>query len=1292
MSFSLTETDDDMESLKVMSTEYECESDGYRYNEPVVHCFCRDGDGRRRTVEVEGFYPHFYITESEFLDKRKQVLNGNTIRHIEVRPEAIPDDLEHTEFVQELDEAWETLHDVNVIKIVTIEPEHVGELRDYFDDTFEGDVFFTYRFCISNDIYQGMKVPAGETRVHVDDIEPTEQIPEVPPKLVTVDIEVWSGDGFPEPEYAEQPITSIVAHDNYSDEYVGFMLKPWKDDNSWDESDLDWATPDGVDEAQFSAQVYEHEGDMLGEFINYIKEQDPDLLSGWNSSPNDNGQGFDYPYIINRCKNINVWAVDELSPMEQTFVTSYGTPVVKGRQMFDMLQAYKKTQIHEKRSYALDYISNEELGYGKEDVLGYDEGWLHEPVDFMKYNIRDVQAVVEIEESKSILSMYDHIKSIAGASYSDISDSNIGILDPLFLREAFKRNLVLPTSTKPPVRHYWGAWVKTPSPGKHRNVVYPDLASLYPYLFLNSNMSPETLVGFEDDLEQSEYTEEDCIEMYVDPRDESVKKDVDEPERVSFYVLKPDVKESFVREVIKGLVDMKYEYKKDEYPDEQYGAVKRITNSVYGVMGDSDTFGTGFRLFDWRIAEAITLAGRDVINYTADTFEKRVQQMGYPSAQVIYGDSVPSDEPTIIRRDGSTDIVPIEEVTEGDFVWSDEGFTEVNNVIKKPNRKDLYTVRSQTGVVHTTEDHGLLREDGTEATPEEIAEGDELLHEDISNIDNKQTQDVSKEEAWLLGVFCAEGSAGIYETSTYWDDCKPQVKISNQETELLERAKKAFKQSFSFDTKIYDDKESSNVWNIKPYGNDEFDIIEMAARLRRWCYTESNDKRVPRRIINSSHDVQMEFLRGFHDGDGHISAQCDDGREFGEMWSKSKVLMQGIVYLLRNNDIDVSLSYRRNHDNEYYRTRCPAFRRKETDTCQEVEQYEYDGDYVYDLETENHHFASGIGSLVVHNTDSCVCAIGEADSMQETLDVSFDAAKYVNGTYDEYMLDRFNMDEQDMEVEIERYAETMFLRSKKKRYAEWIRWDEGDLEDEIELTGFEAVRSDSANVTEWSQERMLELLLKSDNEFEDVTSYLADEREAILDGDISLEDLGMPKAISSDPQDYGWGEKEDMSKDDARKHHRCSWSSSENMAYKFWTASPHVRGIRYANEYINGEHISSGDKPLFFYIDGVDCTCQESTERTLGDSSSDTHPPAYQYDISLNCPPAAEQQVCELGDEVDALSVEDVSNKPDCLSVDYERMCEKTLRGPNEKILEDMGWSWEDVESESTQTGLSSFM
>jgi DNA polymerase elongation subunit (family B) len=47
-----------------------------------------------------------------------------------------------------------------------------------------------------------------------------------------------------------------------------------------------------------------------------------------------------------------------------------------------------------------------------------------------------------------------------------------------------------------------------------------------------------------------------------------------------------------------------------------------------------------------------------------------------------------------------------------------------------------------------------------------------------------------------------------------------------------------------------------------------------------------------------------------------------------------------------------------------------------------IEEIEYKGKYVYDIETENHHFAAGIGRLIVSNTDSSMVDLGIKDTKQ----------------------------------------------------------------------------------------------------------------------------------------------------------------------------------------------------------------------------------------------------------------------------------------------------------------------
>lgn len=47
-----------------------------------------------------------------------------------------------------------------------------------------------------------------------------------------------------------------------------------------------------------------------------------------------------------------------------------------------------------------------------------------------------------------------------------------------------------------------------------------------------------------------------------------------------------------------------------------------------------------------------------------------------------------------------------------------------------------------------------------------------------------------------------------------------------------------------------------------------------------------------------------------------------------------------------------------------------------------IEEIVYNGKHVYDIETENHHFAAGVGRLIVHNTDSSMIDLGIKDTKE----------------------------------------------------------------------------------------------------------------------------------------------------------------------------------------------------------------------------------------------------------------------------------------------------------------------
>ncbi len=195
--------------------------------------------------------------------------------------------------------------------------------------------------------------------------------------------------------------------------------------------------------------------------------------------------------------------------------------------------------------------------------------------------------------------VFDDLQSVAGVPYHR-AEYNKDIIDMVILRRAREEGIRLPTGTKPDVFNYHGAWVAQPRAGINRNVMYLDLASLYPNALRGVNIGPDTIIGTQKDLERSEYTEDDCYWSYIDDRpvkhvgeDEdwqdfidgeykmvydpnssgSSMKWRDDPQYDRCYYLKPSIKEGFLREVVQDLIDMK-----SVYSGSKYEAVKRVTN------------------------------------------------------------------------------------------------------------------------------------------------------------------------------------------------------------------------------------------------------------------------------------------------------------------------------------------------------------------------------------------------------------------------------------------------------------------------------------------------------------------------------------------------------------------------------------------------------------------------------------------------------------------------------------------------------------------------------------------
>jgi len=481
-----------------------------------------------------------------------------------------------------------------------VEPINPGTIRDCRDfySKYEGvDGFEIY----GNDryIYQYIseKYPEDEIKFDISKI-----------KLVTLDIEVASEEGFPDVESCSEEILSISIQDYTTKKIITWGVKPFKN------------TRNDV--------TYHHcpsEYELLNHFINHWMIDVPDVVTGWNI------QLYDIPYI---CKRLNRVLGEKLMKRFSNWgLVTEGETYIQGRKhttfdvggltQLDYLDLYKKFTYKNQESYRLDYIAEVELGQKKLDHSEFDtfkdfytQGWQK----FIEYNIVDVELVDRLEDKMKLIELALTMAYDAKVNYADVF-YQVRMWDNIIYTYLKKRNIVIPPKNKSHKNEkYEGAYVKEPIPGKYDWVVSFDLNSLYPHLIMQYNISPETLLEERHPNVNTEkiLNKELTFEMYKDyavcANGAMYRKDV--------RGFLPELMEKIYNERVifkKKMLAAEQEYEKTKNKE----LVKEIArcnniqmarkiqlNSAYGAIGNQY-----FRYYKLANAEAITLSGQVSIQW-----------------------------------------------------------------------------------------------------------------------------------------------------------------------------------------------------------------------------------------------------------------------------------------------------------------------------------------------------------------------------------------------------------------------------------------------------------------------------------------------------------------------------------------------------------------------------------------------------------------------------------------------------------------------------------------------------
>ena len=212
-------------------------------------------------------------------------------------------------------------------------PGSIKESREFLEEYKEvenfkvyGQTQFLYQW-ISDNFYQQEEIPFDTKQISV----------------ISLDIETETEYGFPNIQTANEGILLITIQDSLTKNLITWGTRPYTGKNT-----------------QVEYRYFENEADMLRDWIKWLNEFKPDVITGWNT------RFFDIPYLVNRVERIlGEEEVRRISPWK---IVKGGKMTVAGREQvyydifgiagIDYLELFRKYRGIGYESFALAHIAN----------------------------------------------------------------------------------------------------------------------------------------------------------------------------------------------------------------------------------------------------------------------------------------------------------------------------------------------------------------------------------------------------------------------------------------------------------------------------------------------------------------------------------------------------------------------------------------------------------------------------------------------------------------------------------------------------------------------------------------------------------------------------------------------------------------------------------------------------------------------------------------------------------------------------------------------------------------------
>ena len=520
-------------------------------------------------------------------------------------------------------------------------------------------------------------------------------------RIITIDIETSTEEGFPDIKTANEEILLISLIDNKTKHITTFGCRPIS-----------------TVKRRFTEYVEcESERELFSKFLQHWEKINPDVVTGWNID------FFDIPYLIRRLER--VWGEDVMRSLSPWMIVNERQVAMRGKEeityeiagvaIIDYLNLYKKYTYQAQESYRLDHIAFVELGENKLDHSEYEnfkEFYTNDWDKFVRYNIRDVDLVDRLEDKMKLIQLLLTMAYNAKINYQE-TFSQVRMWDAIVYNHLRDKNIVI--NQKKHINKseaFEGAYVKDPLCGMHKYVASFDLNSLYPHLIMQYNISPETLVQRRVDAGVDK-----ILNGYI-------------PDHGGYAVAAngwcyTKEKKGFLPELMEKMygdrskfkkmmlkIQQEYEQTKNEDLQKEISrlnnlqmGIKIALNSAYGAIGNQY-----FRYFDIRIAEGITLSGQLSIRWIANKLNEYMNKLlktdGSDYVIAIDTDSVYLTFETLIKQvcnDKTNDekIKFMDKICETKFQpFIDQSYQELSSVMNAFSQKMIMKreVLADTGI------------------------------------------------------------------------------------------------------------------------------------------------------------------------------------------------------------------------------------------------------------------------------------------------------------------------------------------------------------------------------------------------------------------------------------------------------------------------------------------------------------------------------------------------------------------------------------------------------------------